>query len=91
MAVSAGQATLNSTTAQFICDVPTGATVYLTSVQTSANIFLGLSASVTATNGCPLGNTGPMILTNPTPSGQFALYGITSSGSDTVGYFVIRI
>lgn len=91
MPVSLGQCTAPTTGSAgvFVCSCPPGATVVLSSVEPSADVFLGTSTAVTAANGFPLDNAGPTVFTVPPQATTFSLYAVAGTGTHVVGYLVV--
>lgn len=91
MAISLGQVTAptSGSSAIFICSVPPGGVVTLSTTSTNADVFLGLGTGVTSANGVPLDPTGPTVLSNPETSPSFSLYGVAGTGTHIVGYILI--
>lgn len=91
MAISLGQVTAPTTggAAQAICTVPPGATLTLSTVATTADVFLGTSDTVTSANGTPLDPYGPTTLENPLTGSPFTLYCVAGTGTHVVGYILL--
>lgn len=90
MAAIFGQVTAPTTpTTVKVCDVPPGATVVLSAVETSSDVFLGTSSTVTASTGAPLDNAGPTKFTNPSSGTAFSIYACSGTGTHAVGFIVI--
>lgn len=68
-----------------VCDIPPGTTVILSSVETNADVFLGMNTAVTSATGFPLDAGGPTTITNPPWGAPFALYGVAGTGTHSVG------
>ncbi len=87
MAASVYQVTVptSGSAAAKIADVPPATTVTLSTNSTSADVFLGLAATVTSSNGAPLDPTGPTVITNPPGGTPFTLYGVAGTGTHVVG------
>lgn len=91
MAVSLGQVTVptSGSPGAFICTVPPGATVVLSSNESNPDVYFGLNTAVTSANGFILDNNGPTVFTNPPQAPTFSLYGVAGTGTHAVGYMVI--
>lgn len=91
MAISLGQVTTptSGSPAIFICNMPPGAVVTLSTTATNADIFLGLGTGVTSSTGAPLDPSGPTTISNPETSSPFSLYGVAGTGTHVLGYILI--
>lgn len=90
MAVLMGQVTApTSPTTVKVCTVPPGATVVLSSVETTADTFLGTASTVTAATGAALDNSGPTTFMNPPTSAAFDIWACAGTGTHIVGFIVI--
>jgi hypothetical protein len=73
----------------FVCSCPPNSTVVLSTVENSADVFLGTSTAVTSANGFPLDNAGPTMFVTPSMASTFSLYAVAGTGTHIVGYLVI--
>jgi hypothetical protein len=91
VAASVYQVTAPTTgsTAAKICDMPPGTTAILSTTSTSADVFLGLAATVTSSNGAPLDPSGPTVIANPAGASPFTLYGVAGTGTHVVGVILV--
>lgn len=90
MAAVMGQVTAPTSPSTIpVCTVPPGSTVTLSSVETTNDVFLGTSSSVTAASGFPLDNGGPTTLTNPPNNAPFSIYACSGTGTHIVGFCII--
>lgn len=72
-----------------LCDIPPGTTVIISSVENSADVFLGMNTAVTSANGFPLDAQAPTTITNPPWGAPFSLYGVAGTGTHSVGVIII--
>jgi hypothetical protein len=75
----------SGTAAAFICAVPPGTTVILSTTSSNADVFLGMNTAVTSAIGAPLDPTGPTTIVNPPNASTFSLYGVAGTGTHVVG------
>lgn len=83
------QATVPTSPAVRLCDVPPGTTVLLAAVETNADVFLGMSTAVTSTTGWPLPANATTTINNPPWAPAFTLYAIAGTGGHGVGVMLI--
>lgn len=83
------QATVPTSSAVKLCDVPSGATVLLAAVETNADVFLGMTTAVTSTTGFPLPANATTTINNPPWASTFTLYAISGTGGHGVGVITL--
>lgn len=68
-----------------LCDVYPGQTTIITSTSASADVFVGLSPTVTAATGVPVDTGGPLVIQYPTTAPRITLYCTSGTGTHAVG------
>lgn len=78
-----------SPSTQKICTVPPGATVILSCIETSADVFLGTTSTVTSATGAPLEDASTTTISNPQSSLPFDVWCCAGTGTHPVGFILV--
>lgn len=87
--MSMTQYTVPTSPATFLGTIPPGGTMILSSNESSADVYLGQSSAVTASNGAIMDVNGPTTIVNPVTSKPVNMWGIAGTGSHVVGVMIV--
>lgn len=89
MGISIAQVAGTTATAAFLTHVPPGATVFLATNDTNADMVWGFSSAVTFTTGAFIPVQSTLTLVNPATSAPFDIWVISGTGGHEVSATVI--